>query len=130
MENKGESDQFLEILGNLETLEILEIPQVKRPLFLSTGLHDSVRLHFFVSCIFLCSGTLPQLFSACWHGPVGESVDHVSPLAAVSEETPFAMTPFSGPDLGDPQKYHLMMKIFVGWCVVGGPLSKRFLGQC
>ena len=35
MENKGESDHFLEILENLEMLEILEIleiPPVKRPL--------------------------------------------------------------------------------------------------
>ena len=32
MENKGESDHFLEILENLEILEILEIPPVKRPL--------------------------------------------------------------------------------------------------
>ena len=32
MENKGEPDHFLEILENLETLEIREIPPVKRPL--------------------------------------------------------------------------------------------------
>ena len=36
LENKGESDHFLEILENLEildsNLEILEIPPVKRPL--------------------------------------------------------------------------------------------------
>ena len=32
VENKGETDNFLEILENLETLEILEIPPVKRPL--------------------------------------------------------------------------------------------------
>ena len=32
LENKGESDHFLEILENLEILEILEIPPVKRPL--------------------------------------------------------------------------------------------------
>ena len=32
LENKGESEHFLEILENLEILEILEIPPVKRPL--------------------------------------------------------------------------------------------------
>ena len=32
VENKGESDHFLEILVNLEISEILEIPPVKRPL--------------------------------------------------------------------------------------------------
>ena len=32
VENKGESNHFLEILENLEILEILEIPLVKRPL--------------------------------------------------------------------------------------------------
>ena len=32
VENKGESDHFLEILENLEILEILEIPPVERPL--------------------------------------------------------------------------------------------------
>ena len=32
VENKGESDHFLEILENLEISEILEIPPVKRPL--------------------------------------------------------------------------------------------------
>ena len=32
VENKGESDHFLEILENFEILEILEIPPVKRPL--------------------------------------------------------------------------------------------------
>ena len=35
VENRGESDHFLEILENLETLEtleIVEIPPVKRPL--------------------------------------------------------------------------------------------------
>ena len=32
VENKGESDLFLEILENIEILEILEIPPVKRPL--------------------------------------------------------------------------------------------------
>ena len=31
VENKGESDHFLEILENLQILEILEIPPVKRP---------------------------------------------------------------------------------------------------
>ena len=32
VENKGESDHFLEILENSEILEILEIPPAKRPL--------------------------------------------------------------------------------------------------
>ena len=32
VENKGESDHFLEVLENLEVLEILGIPPVKRPL--------------------------------------------------------------------------------------------------
>ena len=32
LENKGESDRFLESLENLENVEILEIPPVKRPL--------------------------------------------------------------------------------------------------
>ena len=32
VENKGESDHFLEILENLEILEILEISPAKRPL--------------------------------------------------------------------------------------------------
>ena len=36
VENKGESDHFLEILENLEILEILEIPPVKRPPFVMT----------------------------------------------------------------------------------------------
>ena len=31
MENKGDSDHFLEILENLEILEILEISRVKDP---------------------------------------------------------------------------------------------------
>ena len=32
VENKRESDHFLEILENVESLEILEMPRVKRPL--------------------------------------------------------------------------------------------------
>ena len=32
LENKRESDHFLEILENLEGLEIVEFPPVKRPL--------------------------------------------------------------------------------------------------
>ena len=32
VEKKGESDHFVEILENLEILEFLEIPPVKRPL--------------------------------------------------------------------------------------------------
>ena len=32
VENKGESDHFQEILGNLKVVDILEIPPVKRPL--------------------------------------------------------------------------------------------------
>ena len=36
VENKGESDHFLEIPENLEILEILQIPPVKRPPFVMT----------------------------------------------------------------------------------------------
>ena len=45
MENKGESDYFLEILENLEILEILEILPVKRPPFVMTPFSRSRCLH-------------------------------------------------------------------------------------
>ena len=32
LESKGQSDHFLEILENLDILELLEIPEAKRPL--------------------------------------------------------------------------------------------------
>ena len=32
VENKGDSDHFLEVLEHLEILEILELPPVERPL--------------------------------------------------------------------------------------------------
>ena len=54
MENKGESEHFLEILENLEIVEILEIPRVKMTPFILTPFVRSQT--YLLETINLCNG--------------------------------------------------------------------------